>query len=135
MYIMYITFSYKQKKEFTNKKLQHWVRQGTHVAISAAFFTRITTFLSRFSIFCWPTGQLVILACKDHQLALLGQPDIYCWPDRASKRLKTLTKKQQSWQKTLWKLLHVSPVLGESHAENNYAQNYINIYLVKAHFC
>ena len=30
------------------------LRQGTHVVISAAFSARIATFLSRFSIFCWP---------------------------------------------------------------------------------
>ena len=30
------------------------IRQGTNVAISAAFSARITTFLSRFPIFCWP---------------------------------------------------------------------------------
>ena len=26
------------------------------------------------------------VSARDHQLALSGQPDIYCWPDRASKR-------------------------------------------------
>ena len=30
------------------------MRQGTHVAISAALSARVATFLSRFSIFCWP---------------------------------------------------------------------------------
>ena len=76
-------------------------RQGTHIAISAAFFARIASFLSRFLIFCWPywTNNKYLVgpirpANDPCMQGLLAQPDIYCWLNRDSKRLKTLTEKQ-----------------------------------------
>ena len=72
-------------------------------------FSKVKTILANEVIIAGPFGPAIdTWHERDHYLGISGQPDIYCWPDRANKRLKTLTKKLQSWPKTPRKSLCVS---------------------------
>ena len=76
-----------------------------------SLYTKYIQQFLRFSIYCWPKwasnskGSLAgpIGLARYLLLALLGQSDIYCWPSKRLKNLKT-------WRKMCQNPLNVFPV-------------------------